>query len=415
MRKATKYTLLMSMLIICALTLSGCGKKVADEEQIKQELESNTEIIFLSEGEQIEEIVIEKRQTDKEQKTDTVWCTIVTNDAEVSCQKNVILSYGLYDKTGWMLDGIEVESKDKWIMTPLKGVEESDLSTLLSGRVLVIGEEEWKITNEKLLSAKIEKQQTNLEQKTDQVTISLVIDEELERAEGKIEVEFAFNQKWECYSIISADDISVSMKEEYVLNLSNDDLMAKVIGIDIPVGETKQKITVGKDDISDFKVIEQKSESKGSRQTYLCSYTVNKSQAVLEMETEIIYTYQDGFGWNGLERMTTSKIISADIKGNWVGTYSYYKEKAELYISEVNENGTVTAVYTFAEGSYELSGTWNPNNLELWLEPGDWIVEPKEIRITNDRDKITGELKLEKNRFELMTEQGFIYFKVTED
>ena len=49
MRKATKYTLLMSMLIICALTLSGCGKKVADEEQIKQELESNTEIIFLSE------------------------------------------------------------------------------------------------------------------------------------------------------------------------------------------------------------------------------------------------------------------------------------------------------------------------------------------------------------------------------
>ena len=116
MRKTIRVILLMSMLIISAFGISACGKKVVDEEQIKQELEANAEFQFLKEGEQIEKIVIERRQTEKEQKTDTVWCTVVTNDAEVSCQKNVILSYGLYDKTGWMLDEIEVEPKEKWII-----------------------------------------------------------------------------------------------------------------------------------------------------------------------------------------------------------------------------------------------------------------------------------------------------------
>ena len=307
MRKTIRVILLMSMLIISAFGISACGKKVVDEEQIKQELEANAEFQFLKEGEQIEKIVIERRQTEKEQKTDTVWCTVVTNDAEVSCQKNVILSYGLYDKTGWMLDEIEVEPKEKWIMTPLKGVEESGLSPLLSGQVIVIDEEEWLITQENLLKAEIEKQQTDLEQKIDKLTISLVLDDKLERAEGKVEVLFMFDQKWKYDSIISMDDFAVSMKEEYSLNVSENDLMEKVIEAELPVGETKQTIFVEKEEISDFRIDEHKAESKGSRQIYQCSYRVNKSQVVLEMETAITYTYQDGNGWSGSANKTESK------------------------------------------------------------------------------------------------------------
>lgn len=417
MRKEIRFTLLMSIVIIGTFALSGCGKKVADVKQIKQELESNTKFQFLKEDEQIEEVVIEKRQTEKKEKTDTVWCTVVTNDTEVSCQKKVILSYGLYDKTGWMLDGIEVESKENWIMTPLKGIEESALLTLLSGKKVVIDEDEWQITKENLLNAKIDKQQTDLEQKRDQVTISIVLDDKLEKAEGKIEVLFTFDQRWKYDSIISRDDFTVSMKEEYALNVSEDDLIAKVIEHELPVGETKQTITVEKEEISDFKITGQKAESKGSRQIYQCNCIINKSQVALAMETVIIYTYQDGDGWNGSVNKTTSKVTSADIEGNWVGTYTpaFTKEKAELHILEVKDDGTVTATYTFAEGSYKLSGTWDQESLKLWLEAGDWIVEPKKIRITNDKDKITGELKLKKDRLEVQTGQGFIYFVVTKD
>lgn len=416
MRKTMRFALLMSMLIIGAFSLSACGKKVASEEQIKQELESNTEFHFLKEGEQIDEVVIEKRQTEKEQKTDTVWCTVVTNDTEVSCQKNVILSYGLYDKTGWMLDDVDVESKEKWIMTPLKGIEESALLSLLSGQTIVIDEEEWLITQENLLNMKIDEQQTNLDQKTDQLSISLVLDDKLERAEGKIAVLFTFDQEWKYDSIISKDDFTVSMKEEYAFNTSEDDLMAKVIETELPVGETKQTISVGEQEISDFKIEEQKAESKGSRQIYRCSYHVNKPQVTLAMESQIIYTYQDGEGWKSSKSNTTSQIVSTDIAGNWSGTYldGFSEKKAELDILEVKDDGTVSATYTFDEGSYELSGTWNQDSLELWLEAGDWIVEPAKIRTyRNDKKDITGELKLEKDRLEAGTRQGFIYFTVT--
>ncbi len=417
MRRSTKITIFMSMLIISMFGLSACGEKVADEEQIKQELGSETKFRFLEEGEQIEEVVIEKRQTEKEQKTDTVWCTVKTSNAEASCQKNVILSYGLYDKTGWMLDDIEVESKDKWVMTPLKGIEESNLSALLSGQVLNIDEEEWPITQENLLNVKIEEQQTNLEQKTDQVTIFLTLDDKLERAEGKIEVLFTFNQEWKFDSVLSKDDFTASMKEEYAFNITEDDLMAKVIETELPVGETKQTISVGKQEISDFKIEEQKAESKGSRQIYRCSYQINMPQVTLAMESQIVYTYQDGEGWKGSKNGTTSQIVSTDIAGNWSGTYidGFSEEKAELDISEVKDDGTVSATYKFAEGSYELSGTWNQESLELWLEAGNWIVEPQKVRFRNDKKDITGELKLEKDRLEANTRQGFIYFTVTKN
>ena len=418
MKKSIKIPIMTGMLIISMFSLSACGQKVADEEQIKQELEEDSKFEFLGEDEKIEEVVIEKRQTEKEQKTDTVWCTVTTNNTEVSCQKNVILSYGLYDKTGWMLDDIDVESKDKWIMTPLKGIEESTLSALLSGQVVNIDNEEWSIKEENLLNIKIEEQQTNLEQKTDQVTISLTLDDKLERAEGKLEVLFTFDKEWKYDSIISKDDFTVLMKEEYAFNISEKDLMAKVIETELPVGETKQTISVEEQEISDFKIVVQKSESKGSRQIYQCSYYVNKPQATLEMESQIVYTYQDGEGWKGSKISTTSGIVSTDIAGTWSGTYidGLSEKKAELDILEVKDDGTVSAVYTFDEGSYELTGTWERKTLELWLEAGNWIVEPQKIRkYRNDKKDITGELKLEKDRLEASTKQGFIYFAMTEN
>lgn len=399
------------MLIIGMCSLSACGHKVADEEQVRQELETNSQFRFLGEDEQIEEVVIEKRQTDKEQKTDTVWCTVTTSDAEASCQKEVVLTYGLYDKTGWVLDDMDVAPRDRWVMTPLKGVAESELPDLLSGQALVIDDEEWLMTRESLINTKIEDQQTDLEQKTDQVTVSFVLDDKLERVEGKIEVGFAFDQEWKFDSVISMGDFSVSMKEEYALHVSDDDLISKVTEKELPIGKTKQTVPVEKAEISDFKVVEQKTESKGSRQIYECSYKVNQFESVLEAASEIIYTYQEGDGWNGSVKQTTSDIISSDIAGDWAGTYVYIsKRNAELHISEIEDDGTVTAVYSFDEGSYALSGTWDQKSLELQLEAGEWIAKPDKIRFHNDKDNLTGELVLEKERLEVNTGQGLIYF-----
>lgn len=411
-----RCTVLASVLIISMLCLSACGKKAADEEQIKLDLESDTKFQFLKNDEQIDEIIIEKRQTEKEQKTDTVWCTVVTSNAEASCQKDIVLTYGLYDKTGWILDRIDVSAKDEWVMTPLKGVEESSLSTLLLGQIVNIDNEEWQIAQDNLLNAKIEEQYTNLEQKTDQIVISLTLDDKLERADGKIKALFTFNQEWKFDSFISQDYFTVSMKEEYALNVTENDLISKLTETELPISDTKQTILINEQEISDFKIEEQTAESKGSRQLYRCSYQVSKSKVTIAMESLIVYDYRDGEGWQGSENNTTSQIVSTDIIGNWSGTYinGFREETAELQISEVNDDGSVKAVFAFAEGSYELSGTWNREELKLQLEAGDWIEEPAKIRISNDKDSITGELKLEKDRLEASTRQGFIYFTLME-
>ena len=85
------FDIFLTGVLVCAIT--ACGAKTADESRIKQELESNQQFHVLQDGETIDEVVIEKRQTDKEQKTDKVWCSVSTNDTEAAYQKNVVLTH----------------------------------------------------------------------------------------------------------------------------------------------------------------------------------------------------------------------------------------------------------------------------------------------------------------------------------
>ena len=79
------------------------------------------------------------------------------------------------------------------------------------------------------------------------------------------------------------------------------------------------------------------------------------------------------------------------------------------------------ATYTFTPeisgssgGSYELSGTWNQESLELLLEAGDWIVEPEKVRLSNNNDNIKAELNVGKERIEGYA-QGGSPFKVSKN
>lgn len=419
MMKKARHILGLILICVLALGMTACGKKVADEEQIKQELESNQEIRFLKNGEQIDEIVIEKRQTDKNQKTDTVWCTVVTNDTEVSYQKNAVLTYGLYDE-GWMLDDVDVNSKDQWIYTPLKGISENGVLDSLQGQTVIVENEEWVITQDSLIKAEVFDQQTDLNSKKDQVTVSLILDDEVERAEGKLTISYFFDQEWVLDSVLSNGEFAAAMKEEYALNVTEDDLISKMTETEIPFTGTadngvgmvgQQTLSSTAQEISDFKIDEHKSESKGCRQIYQCSYNLNKSHVTLGVEAMITYMHQNEGGWTSSVSDVTSKVISADIEGNWVGTYIGvpWNGRSELNISEVQADGTVTATYRFvpeainsssSEGSYELSGHWDYESLELFLEAGDWIETPIKETIFNSKENITAELDIEKGQLE---------------
>lgn len=107
----------LSLLITFSLVfLVSCGKKVADEEQIQIDLEAFTQKSILSDSEKIIEIAIDKRQTQKDEKLDTVWCTVQTED-----------------ERGWILDEVSVSDKSSWVITPLIGVSDDEISASLIG------------------------------------------------------------------------------------------------------------------------------------------------------------------------------------------------------------------------------------------------------------------------------------------
>ena len=421
MKKENKRILLTMILIISfsAICFTACGKKVADEEQIKQEL--NQEFQLLGTEEQLDELIIEKRQTDKEQKVDKVWCEVKISDAEVSCVKKVILTYGLYDKEGWILDDIEVDSSENWKITPLAGINKEDAIKSLYGQCVVINNDEWEIKQDNLLSVEIEEQQTNLETKKDILTFDVVIDDKVEKAEGRIQIEYAFDRQWKINNIISASDFNTSMKEEYVLEVSEQELIQKVVEKEIPIGITKQTISVETEEILEFQIDSQRGEDKGKRQLYECSYKLNKAQLVINVDTVICYEYEDGIGWSGKVTETSSEVESANIEGNWSGIYlsAPWDGAAELSISELQADGSVNVVYKFTppdstSASYELFGTWDKDNLQLILEAGDWIVEPARIRFDNKKQNIIAELNVKEERLEGKA-QGGNHFRVTKE
>ena len=73
MRKRVVLGAMALMLISSA----GCSS-VPKEKEIKEDLENYSENNFLSDGEVIDEVKIEDRDTNKKEKYDNVLCTVVT-------------------------------------------------------------------------------------------------------------------------------------------------------------------------------------------------------------------------------------------------------------------------------------------------------------------------------------------------
>ena len=157
-----KNLVILITLILSLVVLVGCGASVAKEKQIQEDLEAFSDKVFLDDGETITSLVIDKRDTDKKQKTDRVWCTVTTEKDDISYEKGVMLDYYLYDKAGWTLDDYTIDDSEKWVIRPLKGVNEGEISTSLIGKTIMVDDEEWGIGEGEVSNLSIQSQNTNL-------------------------------------------------------------------------------------------------------------------------------------------------------------------------------------------------------------------------------------------------------------
>ena len=387
-----KYLMILPMALLMTL-FTGCSN-VANEKQIKTDLEQYEETNVIKDNEKIEEIAIDKRQTDEDKKTDTVWCTITTQDSEMSYQKECVLTYNLDKQKKWTLADVDVNDSDEWVKEPLKGIDEEAISLSLNEETVNVDDTEWYIEESEIKKISIDKQDTDIEQKKDTVLVSLTLESPVQKAEGQLEISYHFEDDWEIDSLAEKKSFTAQDIEGTALNATEKSLTEELVQSEIKLDNDESNISIEKENISNFKIVNENTEDKGTFKTFECTATITKPTAVFQIEANICYLYSEEEGWTCQPVTIKSTLESLNIVGEWKGTYNGapYSGEAVLNILSLDENGTITATYSYTPettsdysqpGSYNVSGKIDFETLHMDLEAGDWIAEPsKTLSVT---------------------------------
>ena len=387
-----KYLMILPMALLMTL-FTGCSN-VANEKQIKTDLEQYEETDVIKDDEKIEEIAIDKRQTDEDKKTDTVWCTITTQDSEMSYQKECVLTYNLDKQKKWTLADVDVNDSDEWVKEPLKGIDEEAISLSLNDETVKVDDTEWYIEESEIKKISIDKQDTDIEQKKDTVLVSLTLESPVQKAEGQLEISYHFEDEWEIDSLTEKKSFTAQDIEGTAINATEKSLTEELVQSEIKLDNDESNISIEKENISNFKIVNENTEDKGTFKTFECTATITKPTAVFQIEANICYLYSEEEGWTCQPVTIKSTLESLNIVGEWKGTYNGapYSGEAVLNILSLDENGTITATYSYTPettsdysqpGSYNVSGKIDFETLHMDLEAGDWIAEPsKTLSVT---------------------------------
>lgn len=284
-----------------------------------------------------------------------------------------------------MLDKVTDSDRSGWVITPLTGVNDDEISVSLSGINITVDDEIWYVTQDNIKSISVESHETNLEDQKDTVTAVLTVDDLVEEASGRLIINYSFDHgSWIMDSISGNENFSASVKAGMELNATEDVLLDAVNGQSYeynPQGfsvYSKQEIVINKAEVSDFVIDRQESSSKGTSQQYFCKCTLTKSNAAFALVIEISYLYIDA--WNIKQISATAECISVDIAGKWTGTNAYGRN-CELNIIEIDEEGNISGTYSdqgdssHKAYSYYVTGKIDRDTLEITLEAGDMVGE----------------------------------------
>jgi len=399
------------LLTVCmAFMLSGCSSK-PDEKKVTEDLKSFDNENLKSGGEKIDSVKIDNSESNDD--SYTLYCTVKTEKNDISYEKQV---NAIYKKSKeWELANVQVNINSEWKITPLKGVSKKVIESDLVGEVIKLKNEEWEIEKGEISDLSISKQETDLKNKRDKITVDITLDGAVEKAKGSIIVEYSFDKEWNFKGVTNASNVTSEVKEDKKLDTSEKSILSYITKQSFQYGNksngsglvslisdsTVQEIPMTESEISNFKIKEQSSGAKGTIQTVKCSATLTKKYATFSVEMELTFTYSSG--WNEPSIETNAKLENLDITGEWNGNYTAAGSSGtvSLNISEVNGD-EVSGSYSYTPdridkytqpGSYSFSGTIDKETLMLNLEAGEWISKPERV-LSTDKVNIRAFIKI---------------------
>ena len=378
-----KQIILTSILtIFMFIFLTSCSNKI-DESTIMKDIKAPLSKTLSNN--KIDDVEILEYNEEDEKHT-SISIKVTSSDDVSEYIDYFMVRYYYFDEQ-WNFDNISQIHKDKSTCTPKRGVNEKIIKSSIDSKSITINDESWNINSSSIKNLSIETQNTDLDKKTDQVIVNITLEDVVQAVEGKIVINYSFDDEWEFESMSKDGEFKVTEKPDRLLNLSDDDLINELTKNEINLfdnTDNSQTISVKKSEISDFQVYKKASTHKGSYKQYYCKGTITKPIANFKFDATITYYYTDN--WIPQPLSITVELDSIDIEGMWKGTYNGapYDGKSSLKITKVTDDGKVDGVYGYTPekinedsnaGSYKVSGTLDKNDFSLRLKAGDWVVE----------------------------------------
>lgn len=382
MKKRNLFLILIMLLAF--IFVAGCSS-VPKEKDIKEDLIHCADKKLLSDGETLESVEITDRTTDKKQKMDSILCEVTTHKGDVSYEKGVKITYYKYDK-GWEIGNITVSDSDSWLVKPLKGVSDATIKDKLTEQTVKVDGEDWRIESGEIKNLTVDDRKTDLENKKDEVSITVTLDSGIEKATGTLTADFEFDNSWKLVSCQSNNDFKVSTEQGKAMNMTEDSLLALLSEQPLSFDKNsahKQDITITKDGVSDFKIDSQKVSDKGTLQEYESSCKFTKSNAVFNVTFTTQCSYENE--WTSTIMDSNLQLESVDWAGKWTGRYLDAPYSGNVVLELAVNGNQVTGTYSYTPdtintfsgaGSYNVSGTINEGTLNINLTAGDWITKP---------------------------------------
>lgn len=377
-----KRIMLITTLAVCMfIFLTACSNQI-DKSMIIKDIEPDVSKI-LSSNKKIDDIEILEYNTDDTKET-SISLKLKSSDEVAEYIDYFIATYYCSYDDKWIFDNVSQVDKDKSTATPIKGVNEEIIISSLNGEHITINDEKWDIKSNNIKNLSIESQNTNIDERKDNVTVTLTLDDDVLEAEGKININYIFDKKWEATTVSNEGEFKTTEKNECELKITDNDLISEIAKKEITLfGDTsnRQTVSMAESEISNFEVYKEISERRGTDRRYYCKGTLTKPNTIIEFETQVYYIYEGRW----LLQPTTIKaeLDSVNIEGEWNGTYNGVgsnKGKSSLKITDVTEDGKIKGVYSYTPnkidqyskaGSYNVSGTIDMSNLLIKLTEDD--------------------------------------------
>ncbi|MBQ7859610.1 MAG: hypothetical protein IJ347_05725 [Faecalibacterium sp.] len=124
-KKCFLFPVLLCLLLLLGLT--GCGKSTPKKEDvIKEDLITHAFSPFDTGDAVLKEFAVNRRQTDKEARTDQIWCDVTYENDKHGRITTVLLQYELFDDEGWLLQSVTEQPEEGATFYPLVYPDQTD-------------------------------------------------------------------------------------------------------------------------------------------------------------------------------------------------------------------------------------------------------------------------------------------------